>query len=592
MNWWPKLVFIVTLGNIVYLSLISLLPATLVLDSISVWGMRIITTVGVAWILRSYHKLMDVKWQWRNLWIFFPYLLILLLRFPIVYPTYDDLAVHLVWGDYANRIWQNGNYMPLELLTYFYLPYDMNYTPLLYAVGIRLTIGILFVLTTIWLMSLYLRLRKLCSGKLQQLFIAMLFVVIPFIPHMMAIQGTLMLEYFTLPFVLEAVYQSLAPTKNKTFAALLVLVAILIKQSHAVFVAMPLLYMLIRYRQTINWKVVIVAMALALTYFARLQLETGNFLSGLFNAVFKSSLYHESNFSNPLFGPKTWIETVIWPVVGQFTDRYAEGVVNLFAKIAFSPIAIIPYVVSLYLALKRKSILFGLIALSYMLWSYLVGYARYYLALNIMAIIFLVVTEGKNWKLTIHPGLTKIILILTMLLSLSSIKTDLSWRPHPSLVTRAANEYYLARYREGLKLAGRDRMPAMALLYRELFEPYEAVLTVYRGPVTMLSYMGYLNGLPVYTAVTEERYERVRGDQRVSEKIKSNLEKSLAHTRILMLVDNYFLPYVSKWQTDLYFDCDKLGGAPSDKYLQRPDYFADTTMYDCTRIPVVSRVEP
>lgn len=592
MNWWPKLLYTATLGNILYLSVVSLIPGGVVLDSFTVWSLRLVTIVGVAWLLRRNLPQMDTTWDWRQLWIFAPYVIILLLRFPLLYPTYDDLAVHFVWGDYANRLWHNANYMPLEFLTYFYLPYDMNYTPFLYTVGIRLTIWLFFVLTTIWLMSLYLRLRALCKSDMQKLLLSIVFVMTPLIPHMMAIQGTLMLEYFTLPFVLEALYQCLKTGTDRTFAAVTILSAILIKQSHALFVGLPLIYLLLRDRNKVKWKVVALLVFLASLFFVRLYLETGNPLSGLFNGIFKSSLYPESNFSNPLFGPKNWFETIVWPVVGQFTDRYAEGIVSPVSQVFFSPVSIVPYLLSLWLMIRRRSLLFGLVAISYLVWSHLVGYARYYLALNVMALILLIIQGGVRLQLRLSRQVVSVTILLIMVLSLSSFKTDFSWRPNPSLATPAANDYYLGKYREGLALVGRDAMPQMAEQYQDLFADYDAVLTVYRGPVTYLSYMGYLNGLPVYTMVTDERYERVSTDTGVSQNIRDNLVMAGEHERAIMLVDNYFKPYVGDWHSDGQYRCQEIGPAPSDTVLQRPDYYGETTMYDCKRLPVVSGVEP
>lgn len=584
MNFFPQALYVATWGNVLYLSLISLLPSSMVLDTTTIIAMRALTIVLSIILLRPYLPLMKARWLGKSWLIFVPYLVIPLLRLPLVYPTYDDLAVHFSYGDYANRMWQNNNFMPLEFLNYFYLPYDLHYTPLLGLLGIRLTIGVFYLLTTIWLMSLYLRLRELTKNRTQRGLVAILFVAIPFIPHMMAIQGTLMLEYFTLPFILEALYQ-LITKGDKTFAIVTMLAAILIKQSHTVFVMPLLLYYGWRERQMVSWKIPICLTLVAGIFFIRLQLATGNALSGLFNGLFASPLYPLTNFSQPLFGPKNWGELLVWPIWGQFTERYAEGIVSQTAKLFFSPISALPYLLAIYLTIKKKSVKYALVVLSYLIWSKLVGYARYYLALNVMVLVEMIIAEGGRLKLTLGRRGWIMVVGAVAVLALSSIKTDFSWRPNPSLATPAANKYYLDKYLEGIKLLGRDTTRNLAKEYRVLFAPYEAVLTVYRGPSTMLSYMGYLNGLPVYTTVTEDKYQRILASGKIDEQLKRNLRSADEYRRVLMIVDNSFLPYMTEWHTDTSYDCRVIGPAPADKYLQRPDYYGATTLYDCEARP-------
>lgn len=582
MNFLPSLVFAATLSNSLYLFLISLLPS-MQLQAGMIVGLRVLALGAVWWGLRKYWPQMAARWEWSKLLPFAAYPLILLLRFPLIYPTYDDLAVHFVWGDYANRMWQNSNFLPLEFLNYFYLPYDMNYTPFLYTVGVRLTVALFFVVTTVWLASLFLRFRQLLSSNVQKWALSLLFALLPFIPHMMAIQGTLMLEYFTLPFVLEALYQVKRPGRDRTMAAIAITVAVIVKQSHALFVILPLGYLLLREWRRVKWYLPSIIAAIAGGYFVRLWLETGNPLGGLFNAVFKSPLYPLVNFTQPLFGPESVWESLVWPVIGQFSERYAEGIVSPFAKIVFAPIPILGYLGAIALMIKKRSILFGLVGLSYLLWAQLVGYARYYLALNALSGVLLVIELGKYTP----PGWlrsTKLrtgVLLGLMVLSLSSLKTDFSWRPNLSVRTPSANAYYLGKYREGLALVAKDTVVNMARAQAELFAGYDGVVTVYRGPATMLSYLGYLNEKRVAVAVTPERYREVIVSKRVSSRLKDNLAMSMRERRVLMIVDNSYKPYMTEWENDRHYACRELGPAPADPYFQRPDYYGETSLYEC-----------
>jgi len=488
-----------------------------------------------------------------------------------------------MWGDYANRMWQGVNFMPLGFGQYFYLPYDMNYTPFLYTIGMRLTVWLFYGFTTIWLMSLYLRCRAVCKNNLQKFLLSLLFIIIPFIPHMMAIQGTLMLEYFTLPIILEAIYLTISKNKDKTLFALVAFLAVLIKQSQAIFVGLPLLYLLWKSRKNISWARIGPTAIVASIFFVRLFFETGSPLPGLYNGVFRSPLYPLNNFSQPLFGPQNWWQTLLWPVIGQLGERYAEGIVSATAKIFFAPVSALPYIMALYLAIWRRKMLWALVVASYLLWSHLVGYARYYLPLNILSLLLLVVYEVPKLKLRLSSKVSYVLLMLVAVFSMSSIKTDFSWRPAPSIATPSANFYFSDKYKEGLHNIGVDNLINEANFYQKLFAPYEAVLTVYRGPSTMLSYMGYLNGLPVYIALTPDEFSDIVSSNKIPLKIKQNLLRSKNYQKVLMVVDNTYLPYMTEWETDLVYNCHKLGPAPADPFFQRPDYYQSTTLFECVR---------
>src|SRR3989339_699798 len=248
----PFALFILSVSNILYLSAISVLTS---------WNpntseliiLHVICLMIVGLVTKRYYSNFRVVNIGKGWLVIIPYLLITLVRFPLVYPTYDDLAAHMMWGDYANRLWQNSNFMPMNFLQYFYLPLDMNYTPFLYTVGLRITIWLFYLLTSLWMVSLYLRLSAELKNKTQRLCLTILFLILPFIPHLLGVSGTLMGDYASLAFCLEALYLFLQKDKDKTFAMIMSLVAILMKQSNSVFVAPILLYYAWVNRKNIKW---------------------------------------------------------------------------------------------------------------------------------------------------------------------------------------------------------------------------------------------------------------------------------------------------------------------------------------------------
>lgn len=582
----PFLLFVLSVSNILYLSVISGLtnwPAS----TAEVVLLHLICLMVVGLVMKKYYPNFRVKSPSLGWLMITPYLLITLIRLPLVYPTYDDMAVHMMWGDYSNRLWQSSNFMPMNFVHYFYLPLDMNYTPFLYSIGLRLTIWLFYLLTSIWMVSLYLRLTREVKTGIQRIFLTILFMTLPFIPHLLGVSGTLMGDYASLAFCLEALYLFIAKKSDKTFAMIMTLAAVLMKQSNSIFVAPILIYYAVINRKYIEWgKIVIYAITAGL-FFVRLYLETGNVLSGLFNGVFQSPLYAPGNFTQTLFGPQNMWQTLVWPVIGQFGERYAEGIVSTTARIFFAPIPILGYMLSIYLMIRRRSLKYGLLVLTYLLWSHLVGYARYYIALNLMTLILLI-SEGKwsmikgRWLMWIEKY--KIVILgLVFLGSVSSLKTDFSWRPHPTLRTPGVNAYYLGEYKMGLSLVGRDNLSNMAREYKQIFAPYDAVITFYRGPVTYVGYMGYLNGLPVYDGVTSFQYEEIMNGPEVSFSIKEKLRNSLTHQKVIILADkpnDVSIPSLKIYQD---FNCEYLGKAFKDPYLQREIYFSETVIYSCIK---------
>lgn len=579
----PFLLFALSISNILYLSVISVLTNWLP-STFEITILHIVCLLLVIIATKKYYGNFKVA-KIRNTWLMIiPYLLVTLIRFPLIYPTYDDLAAHLMWGDYANRLWQNANFMPMNFLHYFYLPLDMNYTPFLYTVGLRITIWLFYLLTSIWMVSLYARLSQELKSKTQKGLLTILFVILPFIPHLLGVSGTLMGDYGSLVFCLEALYLFMAKGSDKTFATIMMLAAILMKQSNSVFVAPILIYYAVLNRKQIKWATIASYAIIASLFFVRLYLETGNALSGLFNGIFKSPLYAPGNFAQTLFGPQNILQTLVWPVIGQFGERYAEGIVSTAAKIFFSPIPIIGYGMSIWLFLRKKSAKYGLLVLTYLLWAYLVGYARYYIALNLMALI-VIIFDTKPMMLIekLNNKHVPFILILILFLSMSSLKTDFSWRPYPSIKTRAANAYYLSEYKAGLSLVGRDNWANLARQYQDLFAPYDAVMTLYRGPVTYAGYMGYLNGLPVYDGLNEAQQTNIANSHLLSKVIKVQATKWESHNKIIVVADKPYDQYFPGLKIAQDYNCDLTGLLPRDLYLQREIYFTETVMWTCAR---------
>src|SRR5690349_13607094 len=98
----PFFLFVLSVSQIFYLSLISILPGTSIPVS-SVALLHISTFVLSLLCFKKYAHYFRYRAEKHDWLVLLPYVLIFLIRFPLVYPTYDDLAAHFVWGDYANQ---------------------------------------------------------------------------------------------------------------------------------------------------------------------------------------------------------------------------------------------------------------------------------------------------------------------------------------------------------------------------------------------------------------------------------------------------------------------------------------------------------
>ncbi|MFH1244031.1 MAG: hypothetical protein V1487_00445 [bacterium] len=580
----PFGLFVYTVGNILYIAMLSVLPAEIIIaEEYGLLARLGLMVFSLIWLSRYYREF-KVKIEGIELGLLAFYLIPILIRFPLVYPTHDDLAYHFMAGDYASRVFHDNNFMSTAWGSYFYPAVDLGYTWFLKILGIRWTIALLYLIISIWLTSIASRWRAIAKNRLQKFLLLVVFMVLPYVPHQIATTGTLMVDYFALVIVLEATYLATAKTTNKTLAALTMGMAILIKQSAGIFVLPIFLYYLWQNRRKINWLIVILAAGVSSLYFVRLYLETGNPVMGLYNGIFQSPLFPLSNFTNRIFGPQNIWQMTVWPIIGQFSDRFGEGMVAPIAKVFFAPLPILGYVGTMIMSWRTKSWQYVSVVLSYFLWSVLTGYSRYYLALNAIAVIMLVgeIRHIPKW----FSGLGKkryVILAIIAIGGASSLKTDLSWRPNPSIRTPAANAYFLEKYREGLLLLGRDTVGASSLEYRKIFEDNEAVIMVYRGPVTYVAYMAYLNGLPVVSGVTTSQYDSLLSSKKISPNIKNNLQQVKSMKKVILLTDNSYESQINDLDILKSFACQKRGKIGRDKYFQRDDYFGETWIYDCQK---------
>lgn len=538
------------------------------------------------YLFKPYLPLFKTKLNKYGIILFLFFLIPILIRFPLIYPTFDDLAFHFIAGDYSINTWSGGNFLPMSWGTYYYPVVDMLYTPFLHVVGIRFTIFLYYLLVSIWLISIYSRLYLLAQSKTAKLLLTVIFLVTPFIPHLIATHGTLMTDYISLVIILESLYLFLSPNKNKTFAVIVSIVAILAKQSTAIFIFPIYAYYYYLHRRNIQWMYILLFLFPALAYFVRLYIETGNPLFNLYNAYFKSSLYPINNFKDSHFGPTNLKESLSWPITGQFNaERFGQGYVAIYTKILFSPIYIIAFMSAIIMFIREKSLKYALILFSYIMWVYVSGYSRYYIPITVVVLI--IILFDLKLKDTIinklSPNFITILLVTIGILVLSSLKTDFSWRPFPSIASKSIQPY-LRAFKGGYPYVFKDTIQNFASYQSVDFSDYEALVVIQRGNSTFYSYLGYLNGLVIVDAITNKVADNINNDNKISEKIKDNLVLEKYDNILLIVRDKYQHLNNEGLYIYKYFECVDIGNANSSPYLQESGAnFSSINLYSCTK---------
>lgn len=550
----------------------------------------IILVVSIVFLRRFYkhfkHPRIDNQSMLLALQLFILCLFVVVLRSPMIYPTYDDFAYHFWLGDVAMNVWSSDSYLPLWIVTYSPPFYDMNYSILLNTIGIRATIMTFGILLVCWYVSLYIRMAKVGGGLLNKLVLFMIFVSLYFYPHMMATHGTLMTDYASMLFSLESVYLLYFSRTSPTLGVVFAITSIVVKQSTGIFLLPLYAYLAFINRSLVKWRVVSVYICLISIYFLRQWVDTGNPLFSLLNSVFRSPMYPVSSLSNPLFGPNNMLETLVWPIVAQFSNRYGEGLVSVSAKYIFSWVSISAYVLAIFFSIYRRSVLFMYIVIGYVLWSLLGGYSRYYTSLNSVSLVFIWDYFRSQTRATSSVSLSKLlplVAIVAVIPLFSSLKTDFSWRPYPSIMTPEANEYLYNKYSEGWSYLFMDTPKNLSLELKDVFSSYDTIMVGFRGQSTMLANLAIFYGKRIATGVTLSQYESITSNPSISDHIKDNLRESFSGNRILLLSDDEYSSGILELMVNRSHICSDIGRAPVSKYLQREYFYSNVKMWSCVK---------
>lgn len=574
------------MARLIYISF--LLAGVVMLAVISVfnisdyfgWGLLILWII-IWYVLWRNNKDKQIKFYLIDWWWTVPLWVVLLSRFPIYYPVYDDFAFHLEAGWYAKNIWQAVNFLPLDFGSYIYPVAQLGYPLLLKVFGIRLSLLFNGILLIAWYASINLRLKQVEKNNNKKIWWDIIFIYIFFVPHLMATHTTFMVDFLTLVLGLEMFYQLVVKTGNRTLGVIVGLLSMIIKQSAGIVLMPIFLYFVWQNKREIKWFWVILIVLFVFIFFGASYINTGNPISFLYNGFFKSPFYALVSFKDTRWGPQNWQEILAWPVMAQFTQRFGEGIVKTEAKYFFACFWAFPYLLSWYLLLIKRKWKYIIFIFCYLIWSVLMGYSRYLLTFAAVYWLYLVYALKLNYSLRLKRWW--LLFVVFVILCFTSVSTDFGWRPNLIWLQNTANRpFFIKTYIDSLKLLGEDRLDDMVNGYESIIGEKETVVVAFRGPESFFAYLASYKGANIVNAVDETRYVELINSKLVSENFKLLLKRVDTEKSILIIGDKQWLS-IEKIYWNRNRVCKKLELDKSAWYFQSLALFENTLIYRCTR---------
>ncbi len=529
--------------------------------------------------LRRWKKLFEIEKQ-PYFYLLIPYLLIIFLRLPIYTKVHDDLTYYLVAGEYTKNIWTNSHIFPTYAI-YLYNSLHLFYNYFINIVGLRITLFISMFILSIWMVSLNLRIKKLLKTEFQKKILDFFFISFPFWPHLMAIHGTFMADFFSLVFLTEAFYQFINKNKDKTFAFIALIIGGLVKQSSVFYVLPVFAYWILKNLRKVDYKVFLPLIVLFSSYFIRLYFEIGNPLMGwLFNNIFKSPVAANGvglEFHLPFGGENTW-QKLIWPLTAQFSPRFAEGFVSRYAKYYFFIFLAFIYLYFFVRVILKRKIVDLLVFFSFVFWIFHTGYARWVIPLISISWI-LMISDLSFIKIKLAKKSLLPIYLNVIILSLSSIKTDFGWRPYHN------PPFFKQNYFAGWKQVGKDRFSDIKKEFAGEFDNIEVVSPIRSEKAYFYAFMGSLYGKKVIQSVNDLNYYlNLLHSDKISPSFKKRLQSILEAKKVLLVLDTIVTPEAVIKESMFYqnYNCQKIGYFKEISQIQNAS-FSTIVKYRCVK---------
>lgn len=376
-----------------------------------------------------------------NKWdIIFLTLLLVIIAITIIFPDvfWDSYSYHIYLQEnpFSDKIYDD--FFPGRTLTTFVFPIaDRIFNMFRQLLGFRLGTLPGYLLLIVMFYQCKKFLKHMLKEKVEEKYIS-IFSILPLLAYIILQQiGTYYIDNFSIVLLLEFVYIILYETeeifKNKPrlyYLAFIVGIAVCIKVTNAVYIALPLVYVLIKNLKNIKeikWYdyilLIITAIIPMLPYLIDALVQTGSPVFPYYNTIFKSEYFAEKNWLDNRYGPKNIIQFLLWPIyIAKHPEKaYEWGQTDMVCYMGYI-VCILNIAYFAYMKLiKKQKIQDKMLAYNvilmylYIVWAkFVIGYIRYagvILVLSSLLIIKTLIEAMQNKKMIISILLSTIIML-------------------------------------------------------------------------------------------------------------------------------------------------------------------------------------
>lgn len=520
--------------------------------------------------------------------LFFFCAVVVAYRSVIYFHAIDDFAFHLMGGFYAGRIWSESLFMPTDMSTYLFPMLQTMYYFLVKTVGIRFSLLFLSGLQLLWFLHLNNRFATLIfpKEKNKRYWVDLFFVFLFFLPELVSTHVTFMSDFYSTLFALEALYAFLRKGRY-SWLIYLMTIAVFCKQSSGIFlIPFFVVFALLRLKSIQRTDVLLmIGLLLPVVIFhAASYLYTGNPTSFLLNSTFQSPLYPLDDFRDRRWGPQTWWQSLLWPLYGPLSTRYVEPIAIARLQPFFSLFVIVPFISSIFFAIKKRSLLFLVAVGSYLFWAFYSGYGRYQIAFTAMVWMLLFIELRKrlpglnmNWKVF---GFY----VLFAFVCFSTVRADYALRGFflERFFPPKISSYHFQLYKDGLGYFGRDRYIDIYRTVQDNFKEYGVIANGYRGIVTYYSFLANMfEDKPIVSAVTPEQLASILSSEKLNPLVTQDLRQVETYKPILLMADDGHLDTALKSEIYLTRNCIRLTRKKTAPQFQHDNFFNHVVEFTC-----------
>lgn len=367
-------------------------------------------------ILRK--KIIKVKSDFNKWDLIFFFILFAMFISLMIIPDqmWDTFSYHIYLQKFVFADKINYDFFPGRTLTSFVFPIvDRLFYLFRARLGYRLGTLPSYLIFIVMFYQIKKILKKFLDKDLKDFQLSILSMLPMSIIIMFQQLGTYYIDNFSVVLLLEFAYILLFEHKdlfkNKTklyFLAFLSGLIVCTKLTNAVYIFLPIIYMLIlniKDIKNIKWYdyigLIFIALLPMLSYFIDAIVQTGSPVFPYYNTIFKSEYFANENWLDTRYGPKNLFQLLIWPVYiiffpGKAYENYCGTDINFATGYIISIAYMIHFVYKKFIKKEKLNISINYIYSIYIIYlcltwgKFSIGYTRYAGIIPVLSSIFVI----------------------------------------------------------------------------------------------------------------------------------------------------------------------------------------------------------